>query len=201
MTPVSLLASCTDTSATSGSSRRRSPSRSSRPSRPTGISLTSCPLARAARMTAGCSTALITSGPGRMPAAPRTARLSASVPPEVKMMPPGSTPTKRGHPVSGVVDGGAGGPGHLVGPGRVAEPAAIQGPMAAAAAGLRGPVAAWSRYASTTRQRSDTAPLTTSADAGIGCRWAKLTCRLEPRRRSTAGGASRQRASSGTFAV
>ena len=53
---------------------------------------------------------------------PRTARLSASVPPPVKTMPPGATPRRGGDDVPRLVDRGPGRPGHLVGPGRVAEP-------------------------------------------------------------------------------
>ena len=81
---------------------RASASRSTTPCASTGSSRTSAPKAAAARAdsrTAGCSTAehSSTASPRSRSAAsatPRTARLSDSVPPEVKTISPGSRPRK-----------------------------------------------------------------------------------------------------------
>jgi len=88
--PVSLLTCITEIITVSGSSRASSFSRSTEPFLPAGISSTVCPIrwiSSAQAETAGCSTEEISTFPGlrRLFRCPSKARLSASVPPEVKM--------------------------------------------------------------------------------------------------------------------
>ncbi len=101
MVPTSLLASITDTNAVRSSRAPARASRSTTPPASTGTIPTRKP-SRSRRSTlwrtAWCSTAVVTT-PSPRPrwraewAAPFTARLSASVPPPVKMISPGRTPS------------------------------------------------------------------------------------------------------------
>ena len=97
--PISLFASCTDTSVVSGRTARSSASGCTRPPGSTSTSVISKPCTRA-RWSAEASTASCSIGEmttclprGFASARPLTARLSASVPPLVKTTSPGRQPT------------------------------------------------------------------------------------------------------------
>ncbi len=100
--PTSLLTSMTDTSPTSGPSACASASRSMTPHRSTATAVP--PRAAQALSTAWCSIAEHTRVPRPESCAPRTARLSDSVPPEVKTTSSGLAPEAPGHLVTGLVD-------------------------------------------------------------------------------------------------
>src|SRR5207302_361032 len=92
MTPVSLFAAITEQSEAPGSARLRA-SRSSSPDPNTGTRMHSDAEAHAPD-TAGCSTAVVTTLPGRLP---RMASASDSVPPEAKITSRGAQPSARAH--------------------------------------------------------------------------------------------------------
>ena len=136
ITPVSLLASMT---ATSACTRRRQRARQrvevdARRTRSTGssrdVDAERSPAARHDSRTAGCSTAEhSTHGLAAAPDAaasasvPRTARLADSVPPEVKTISPGSRPEEGRHLVAGLLEQAPRPLGRRVAPGRVARAA------------------------------------------------------------------------------
>ena len=99
ITPVSLLASMTETSAGRGSpaSSAASASRSTMPSRSTGIRSAS----GTARNTESCSTADTST---RSRPAPSSARWFASVPPLTKTMPSGGAPTSAATAIAAALD-------------------------------------------------------------------------------------------------
>ncbi len=122
-TPVSLLTSITETSRTVSS---RASARASRSIATTAVDADRPPAGGAtASSTAGCSTALhrtlpgthVPSGPARTP---KTARLSASVPPLVNTSPPGLGTEQPSQLLAGFVEGPRRGTRHGVAPGGVA---------------------------------------------------------------------------------
>ncbi len=122
MTPVSWFASWTETNVTSGSSSNRPPaSISNRPSLSTGATRTCWPLASAASMTAGCSTALTTTGPGAAPQRSENGQVVSLGPSRGKRDTAGLDADDARHGVPRLVDCGPRRPSDPVGTRRIAK--------------------------------------------------------------------------------